>query len=471
MSKIIVILIAITVPHFQALALPEAKSATRTQNKILALMKSTSYSSSLLKAELKNSGVPELDALWSSRQDIKKCTQSKKNEQCWVISKFTGTPNGQPLVILPGFTGYRKMFLEYIYDMAQNGYGPIYISDFTGTGDSYKSYAKDGVTVPLISERLADKKYKKAAQKFTEKIREIAEDKKQEDGIRTALLPLPLGMGWIKDFDDYQKDLNFIMTFAAEEQGDKKLVVTSLSMSGLVLMMGLHYQSKKPTWIGSVGRIFLESPMLRLLATDKALAGIVSQIGAAAGSAIYGDKTFLTPDASFPDFVNKATGNFREDNIISHSKNRLSLMDSMRVWNGAETGGSTYGWAGQELKNQYAVKLTDPQFNNLNSKMKNIAASLRDHKITMVTVVSNDDPLTDSLATKKFIDELSEKGVASVYLCSLDQAKHQIHAESDFYRDSLMTLLFDQKLGHPIKATYQGKASPSALIKCQQGGN
>jgi hypothetical protein len=449
-----------------AFALPEQQLGTRTNGKILEIFKDNNYQTDRIQEELRHSGIPALDNLWATRKDFKQCLAD--GQKCLILSRFPGAPNGQPLVILPGFTGYRKMFLEYIHDMAEKGFGPIYISDFTGTGDSYKSYADDGVSVPTLQERLNDKKYKKGVGNFHDRLSLIAKDSVTKNQIEEAVLPLPLGAGWIKDFDDYQRDLNFIMQFAAKENSEKKLVVTSLSMSGLVLMMGLHYQGKNPTWIKSVSRIVLESPMLRLHATDGALAGLITQIGTAAASAIFGSKTLVSPESAFPGFVDKATGYFEPENIISHSVNRLSLIDSLRVWNGAETAGSTYGWVGQELKNQFAVKITDPKFSNLNSKVKNIAKALVNNNIVLIAAVSDDDPLTDSEATKKFFKELAQKGVKNSHVCALPKARHQLHAESDFYREPFMALLFDQGANPVVKPSYGG--GNSSEMKCRASG-
>ncbi len=448
-------------------AMPEEKLNTHNSTIIPNLILQKNGKLDEVKAQLSQVGVPELDDLWNTRRDIVDGVCDDKQNNCRAISVFPGKNSDHPVVMLPGFTAYRKLYLEQIYDLIQSGYGPIYISDFTGTGDSYKPELKPGQHLPTINEYMASLKPDMEPELHQKIVSIVGE--KDADQMRKAIGELPIGRGYIRKFSDYTNDIDLLMNIAVKENPTNKIMLTSLSMSGLNLALALATQGKHPVWISSVDRIVLESPMIRIRATDKVIpkVGMLSDLVTLVGGDLFGSSTIVVKRGAVLQFVDKALGNFNPDNTVSHSPIRISLTDGVRVWNGHETGGGTFGWAYEELTHQYALDPLDilPLVTiSLNQRVPQIAKALKDNNITLITVASEADPLVDTSATKSFVQDLAEAGVTQSSLCLFQTAKHQIDIETDKYREPFMSLLYDQK-DHQIKSSY-GLAPRNELLEC-----
>jgi alpha-beta hydrolase superfamily lysophospholipase len=469
-----------TAPLVQAM--PEEKLGTHANGAITKAILASHGDISLIRSQLSTTGIPELDALWTSAQTVPAdACGIVKRPNCRVLSVFHGRVSDRPIVLLPGFTGYRKMYIEQVYDLLEGGYGPVYVSDFIGTGDSYipeLGAAQKKITIQniLFGNGPLDLKSPKVATLFSNQVSKIVGSRNLPEFLK-VLYQEPIGRGYIDDFNEYEKDIDFAMKTAIAENPQQKIIMTSLSASGLSVMLALAHQDQKPTWITHLDRIILESPMIRVRGTDNLLGfpvfGFVTEILAAIAQGFPGKVKLAAPEKSLPEFVNKALGNWDPTNVITHSKNRVTLTDSMRVWNGHETAGVTYAWGFQELKHQYSkgpldnwAFVADP----LNYKSRAIADALKRNHVTLITVSSDTDGLVDPEATRGMMSLISSFGAKNAYLCRYKTAHHVIDQESDKYREPYLALLFDMKerrnqtnqAPHP---TY-GVAPRNELLRC-----
>lgn len=481
----------------QAHALSEAQLATRSQGQIIAAMKSIrslalNQQVHELKSKFSKSGVAALDALWDHREDwmtapsisgFARGTCTVLIAECRTVSVFRGKQSQYPVVLLPGFTAYRKLYIEQIYDLIQAGYGPIVISDFEGTGDSFKPELRLGESLPSVGEFLSQYP-DKVSDNFEDRVIQVIGQSSSAQ-VSSLLKQLPLGIGYVPKFSDYEKDVDVVLNKAVLESSGKPIMVVSLSMSGLNLLRSLATQNRAPTWITHVGRIVLESPMVRLLAANVGVSGIKLAIGgleseAARAKAIFeGNQEAFSAVTGVPEFVDKATAHFNAQNIITHSANRITMTDSMRVWNGHETVGATNSWIYQALANGYSVdpwidtdefwiiklkKFGSMREHRLNDLTSDIAQALHRNNIEMVVVGSYADQLVDTRSTEKLLQELTSKNSAPLYFCSFQTAKHVLDQESDRYREPYMAMLIDQQK-HLLKARY-GAEPRNETLNC-----
>ena len=470
-----------------AFALPESKFGTHLAPTVPDLIRQTNGDMNLLKAKLIQTGVPELDSLWSSREDVfwdshsaaTSSTCDKSKEKCRVLSIFrlpktdpqssTATTN-RPVVILPGYTGYRIAFVEYAYDLLTHGYGPIYVPDFVDAGESYKVELAPGQSEPLVKDFVTSGAVSpKGVQNMKDHLASLVPA--SELSLFTRVISqLPVGLGHIDHFDRYFADVDWTMNKAVSDNPEQKILVTSLSMSGLVLTRILAEQDLKPTWIAHIDRIVLESPVTRIQATDHFFkhGGAALEVAAAAANLIYGPKSLGSPDTCMIEFIDKALGNFNPKNVITHSPERISFTDGLRTWAGYETVGSTSSWGLQELTHQYAFAPVDtlPLFSNaLNKRVPGIARVLNKFKVPLTLVMTEGDGIVDISATLALSKDLSDEGLQDFHLCKFKTARHQIDIETDKYRDPFMSLLFDQK-ENLVKPVY-GQEPQNELLNCE----
>jgi hypothetical protein len=450
-----------------SMAMPEETLNSRANGAIVKMIQSTNGNLAAVQSYFSKTQVPELDQLWDSRKDIPADACKTPRPHCRVLSVFRGQSSDHPIVLMPGFTGYRKMYLEQIYDLLKAGYGPVYVSDFAGTGDSYKPELTTGSPELTVSQMLNN--YKKVIPAFNA---EVTKDAGAPIAavVSYVISQLHIGVGYIPDFNDYQKDADYIMSQAVLENPNHKIVVTSLSMTGLVVAQAIANQDKHPTWITHVDRFVFESPMLRVLASDKLGRGLgAGPQGLAQLGDLFAAQKLVTPDKGLPEFVDKATGAYNPNNSISHSPNRLGLSDSLRVWNGHETAGATLGWGYQELSHQYNLGPLDSNHlfdHPLNHHIDQIAHALRVNHIAVVSVGSLSDGLVDTSATIKFMADLADEDAFDLHMCTVATSRHVMDQESDRYRESYMALVIDQ-LNHVVRKTY-GAEPRNEVLNCRQ---
>lgn len=453
---------------FPALAISESLLGTHKGGVIPKLIVSTKGDISAGKAAFSSHGISALDNLWDSREDVVTGACDQKQNDCRVFSIFRGSENKHPIVLLPGFTNFRRMFIEQVYDLMQAGYGPIYAPDFTGTGESYKPELKAGEATPNIEKFLQENASDELTQKFNDAILKGAAAENPAL-IRDVVLKLPVGIGYIENYNDYEKDIELVMDRAIAENPNTPIVITSLSASGLSVFLALAHQAKKPTWIKHVDRILLESPMVRVTSTDHFFPGfgMLTQILTMIGKGVSGAIKVVDAKASIPEYVGKALGYFNPDNVITHSENRLTLIDSIRVWNGHETAGATFGWAWEELRHQYSRQPFDTvpfAADPLNFKSAAITKALNENNVKLVVVASEADVIVDTSSTRLFLRDLVRAGTKDLTLCTFQTAKHVIDQESDKYRDPFMQVVYDLK-NRVTKPSY-GLAPENEVLPC-----
>jgi pimeloyl-ACP methyl ester carboxylesterase len=467
MKKIITFLTAVASVQLalsNAWAMPEAKLQTRANGEILQAIKNgNDYLA--LKDKFSKTDIPELDQLWDSREDFKIGECTPQANDCRILSVFKGDVSNKPLVLLPGFTAYRKMYIEQIYDLLKKGYGPIYISDFRGTGDSFRTDIKAGLPLKNVKDVLKEE----VPSEFVFDSKLNSKYGKEEAKIISPILKqIQFGRGYVENFLDYNKDVHSTIEFAVNNSGIPKVTVTSLSMSALSLMLSLADQNQNPTWIKNTDKIILQSPMLRVKSSNLASIGISGILQVFAR--LFSESTRLVSYFNISgEFVTKALAGFDEKNGITHSKNRITLTDSLRVWNGAETGGATFKWIFEEMKYQYArgaldivPNVTEP----LNDKTAVIAQTLESNKVDLFFVGSMGDGIVDTDASLMFLKDLKNSAKdLNITTCIFMTARHVIDQESDKYRDSYIDLLVDLKRSKNTRAIYQPTAEHEAL-KC-----
>lgn len=467
MKKITVFFAAVALVQWarsDAWSMPEAKLQTRANSEILqAITEADSYLS--LKVQFGKTDIPELDQLWNSREDFKLGECTPQANDCRILSVFKGHVSNKPLVLLPGFAAYRKMYLEQIYDLLKEGYGPIYISDFRGFGDSFRTDINAGLPLKVVKDVLKEEASSEAV--FDQKLASKFGNKSSQK-ISAILKQIPLGRNYVENFLDYNKDVHSTVEFAVNNSGMPKVTITSLSMSALSLMLSVHDQNQNPTWIKNTDKIILVSPMLRVKSSNLASIGISGILQVF--TKLFSEGLRLVSYLNMSDeFITKALADFDEKNEMTHSKNRSTLTHSIRVWNGTDTGGATFKWVFEELKHQYArgaldivPNVTEP----LNVKTAVIAEVLESNKVDLFFVGSMGDEIVDTQAGLKFLSELKRSAKnLNVTTCLFKSAKHSIEQESDKYRDSYIDLLVGLKMAKNARAVYQPTAEHEAL-KC-----
>ncbi len=434
-------------------AMPEGKLNTRTQDKVIPLISSSSYNE--LRVALGKTDVPELDALWESRHDYRSVGCDKKESPCQIVSRFEGKSSDRPLVLLPGFTGYRRLNVEQAYDLIEAGFGPIYILDFQGYGETISN-----------SRPLAE-----FSQKYGKKVSKALADKFAEDSYRSVSLQenikqLPIGIAHINNINEHVEDVNFVMKIAESENRGKKLVINAHSTGSMYLMLAMGQKIKDAQWIRSVSRITMESPFLRAMSTDKMIpvpySFPITETLVLALKPIFGAKTPAYANRSVPEFVIKATGGFKEGNSISHSPNRMSLTDNLRTWSGFETAGADWSWVKSSIDTHFDLLLPGAKFKTLNKRMKNIHNNIAENNIQLISVATDADTIANPVGTHLFMKKLRSLGKAQIFDCRFKTAGHGIYVESDKYRDPFMEVVTDARSG-VVKSVYGNDPQHEAL--------
>lgn len=440
-------------------ALPEVMLGTHTEQIVVPMLKDPTISYQDVKKILSKTGVPVLDQLWDERIDYRSQGCSNKKSPCKIVSKFSGIIQDKPLVLLPGFTGYRKMVLETAYDLMLEGYGPVYVLDFQGYGEAVQN------TTEL--KKFIQDNGKKVKNSFAKRLqRENLEDEE----VLKKLNALPVSLAHIDNISEYVEDINFVMKIVTKENPQKKVVINAHSTGALYLMLAISQPTHEAKWIPKLSRIILESPFLRSGSSDKTIpvpgSFVLTETILPILAKIKGTKNSVYADRSIPEFVTKATGSFDQNNTISHSPYRMSMTDNLRVWNGYETAGATWGWAKASVAAHFDILMPKAKFKTLNRRMKAIHQNLTDYKIGLVTVMANKDGIANPKGTKLFMRRLSSLGKADLSLCVSQNARHGFYVESDMYRNPFLQIIVDQ-LKKEVKANY-GEAGASELITCSK---
>ncbi len=435
------------------LAMPEESLNTRSQDKVIPLIETLSYSE-LTKA-LSKTDVPELDSLWDSREDYRSEGCRTKKSACQIVSRFEGKSSDRPLVLLPGFTGYRRLNVEMAYDLIQDGFGPVYILDFQGYGETIAN-----------SEPLADfvvTHGKKVADALNLR---LSEESFRSNTLQENLKQLPVGIAHINNILEHVSDVNFVMEIATSENPAKKIVINAHSTGSMYLMLSMGQRSDKAKWIRNVSRITLESPFLRGMGTDKMIpvpySFPITETLVLALKPILGPKTPVYATRSIPEFVMKATGTFTPGNSISHSPNRMSLTDNLRTWSGFETAGADWSWVKSSIDTHFDLLLPNARFKKLNQRMSMINKNIAENNIQLISVATDADTIANPKGTYLFLKKLRSLGKAQIFDCRFKTAGHGIYVESDKYREPFMEVITDGKSG-VVKAVYGNDEEHEAL--------
>lgn len=428
-------------------AMPEEKLNTRTQDKVIPLLQSNSYEE--LREKLARTDVPELDSLWDSRTDYRSERQ--------IVSRFEGKKSDRPLVLLPGFTGYRRLNVEMAYDLIQKGFGPIYILDFQGYGETISN------SKPLAQFVIKHgKKVKKALDQ------RLSEEAFRNDLLQENLKKLPVGIAHIDNILSHVDDVNFVMEIANKENPGKKLIINAHSTGSMYLMLAMGQNSSKAEWIKSVSRITMESPFLRGMGSDNMIpvpySFPVTETLVMALKPVMGPDTPVYATRSIPEFVLKATGTFTPGNSIGHSENRMSLTDNLRTWSGFETAGADWSWLKSSVDTHFDMLMPKAKFKTLNKRMKRINTNLAENDIQLISVATDADTIANPKGTYMFLKYLRKIGKAKIFDCRFKTAGHGIYVESDKYRDPFMEVIYDGKSG-TVKSVY-GNDGPHEALNC-----
>lgn len=434
-------------------AMPEEKLGTRTRDKVIPLLESKSYSE--LRKELGKTDVPELDQLWESRLDYRSLGCDNKRTGCQIVSRFEGKSSDRPFVLLPGFTGYRRLNVEQAYDLIQQGYGPVYILDFQGYGETISNSrpVKEFVVI------------------HGKKVEKALDEKFGQDAFRNVRLQenikeLPVGIAHIDNILQHVEDVNFVMEIATTENPGKKIAINAHSTGSMYLMLSMGQDSSEAQWIKSVSRITLESPFLRGMGSDKLIPVPYSfpftETLIHALKPIMGAKSPVYATRAIPEFVVKATGSFTPGNSISHSPNRMSLTDNLRTWSGFETVGADWSWLESSINTHFDLLMPDAKFKTLNKRMRNINKNVAENDIQLISIATDADTIANPKGTHLFLKKLRELGKAQIFDCSFKTASHGLYVESDRYRDPFMEVIFDGKSG-VVKPVYGNDEAHEAL--------
>lgn len=436
-------------------AMPEEKLGTRTRDKVVPLLESLSYSE--LRTQLGKTDVPELDALWESRMDYRSLGCDNKRSGCQIVSRFEGKTSDRPFVLLPGFTGYRRLNVEQAYDLIEQGYGPVYILDFQGYGETIANSRPMKEFVVVHGKKVAkalSKKFEDAAFRNARLQENISE--------------LPVGIAHIDNILQHVEDVNFVMEIAATENAGKKITINAHSTGSMYLMLSMGQKIEDAEWIKSVSRITLESPFLRGMGSDKMIPVPYSfpftETLIHALKPIMGAKTPVYATRSVPEFVVKATGSFTPGNSISHSPNRMSLTDNLRTWSGFETVGADWSWLESSINTHFDLLLPNAKLKSLNKRLALINKNIAENDIQLISVATEADTIANPKGTHAFLKKLRELGKAKIFDCSFQTAGHGLYVESDKYREPFMEVIYDGKSGI-VKPVY-GSADKHELLNC-----
>lgn len=429
-------------------AMPEGRLNTRTQDKVIPLLQTRSYEE--LRDRLSKTDVPELDSLWNARSDYR----SEKQ----IVSRFEGNTSSRPLVLLPGFTGYRRLNVEMAYDLIQKGFGPIYILDFQGYGETISN------SKPLSQFVVKHgKKVKKALEK------RLSESAFRNEQLKENLNKLPVGIAHIDNILSHVDDVNFVMEIATRENAGKKIIINAHSTGSMYLMLAMGQDSTKAEWIRSVSRITMESPFLRGMGSDNMIpvpySFPVTETLVQTLKPLMGPKSPVYADRSIPEFVMKATGTFTPGNSIAHSENRMSLTDNLRTWSGFETAGADWSWLKSSVDTHFDMLMPKAKLKTLNKRMKRINSNLAENNIQLISIATDADTIANPKGTYMFLKHLRKIGKAKIFDCRFKTAGHGLYVESDRYRDPFMEVIYDGKSG-TVKSVY-GQKGAHELLPCQ----
>ncbi len=436
-----------------AFAITEERLNTRTQDKVIPLLSTLSYSE--LRETLGKTDVPELDNLWNSRVDYRSEGCDTKQSACQIVSRFEGKNSNRPFVLLPGFTGYRRLNVEQAYDLIEEGFGPIYILDFQGYGETIAN------SLPISD--FVEKHGKKVKKALDSK---LSEETFRNERLQENLKQLPVGIAHISDVTKHVDDVNFVMEIAVRENSAKKIAINAHSTASLYLMLAMGQRIENADWIKNVSRITMESPYLRGMGTDTLIpipyGFTIAETLLIALKPINGAKNPVYADRSIPEFVVKATGSFKEGNTISHSPERMSLTDNLRVWSGFETAGADWSWVKAASDAHFDILFPNGKFKTLNKRMKTISKNLIENNIQLISVATDADNIANPQGTYLFLKTLRQKGSAKIFDCRFKTASHGLYVESDKYRDPFMEVVTDAKTGI-VRPVYGNDEAHEAL--------
>ncbi len=421
-----------------AFGLPEASLGTRQNARILEVLARTSFSPEKAKLELSETAIPVLDSLWKSGV-------SYKTAAGLYLTRFEGRSSRHPVVILPGFTEYRKQYLEFIVDLEAQGYGPFYVLDFRSHGQSFKPFLKAGEVLPSMKTFLAGQG-DKVKDAFENRLSAVGNQTKRVatvDQLRSVVTSLDVGLGDGSSYFEFAADVDAAMGFAKadlEKRGNRqKITAIAHSTGGMALLVALgHYTGG---WIKSLERVILMVPLIgvQIKQGGRVIPSPLIEIVQDVALTPFRGEQPAYGDRGVEQFVNKTLGIFDPENSVSHSINRLTLSDSLRVWNGFETVGGTRRWVSAMLDTEYRPHdLISKQI--LNRQMNAVRAQLAANGIDPVIVSAGADTIAKTSATAAYARSLSRRGVQTKY-CNIDGARHVIHQEADEYRQPFVRLM------------------------------
>lgn len=441
-----------------AVAISESRVGTRHPEQINAILRSHGFDFQTAQPELAQSGVAELDILWQARHDFAiDATGQPSGHQLW-LSRFDVGLGAHPLVILPGFTEFRGQYVELVHDLAQQGYGPIYVVDFQNHGASYQSQLKPGERLPTVREFIAAQK-PKLQKLFWDKFHQFALSLgSEEPQLKQAMEQLPVGLGHTYRYSDFADNIDDFMNFITHDLDrlgvHEKATLFAHSAGALSLLVALSegrtaLESAERTaddWPARTEHIFFVSPLvgLRMLSIGADLPNIAAKNIA---NILFTGKDPVAPVSAkkgMTGYLNKATGHFSPDNSVSSSENRLTLSDAIRTWNGYETAGATNQWALSELNTEYQPSDLKSR-NSLNQGFNDILFNLSKNHIRVTVVAAGNDTIAKTQTTIRFFERIKKQDASlDVDVVTIDGARHVLHQEADLYRDQLLSKISDR---------------------------
>lgn len=452
-----------------AFAMSEEQLNLRTPDKIQEIFTRNNFVFQAIRAEMQRSGITELDVLWDHRKDFKtvQCNHANNQQGCLWASRFDGPSNRHPIAILPGFTEYRKQYLEMIYDLLGQGYGPIYALDFQNHGQSFQSQLKPGRHLPNLKAWAASQSAseQESFRQDLQKILSPLNETSKANQVLSVVEQLPVGLGHVDSMNDFANNLHWFFPEIEKDlksQGiQEKLTVIAHSAGSMSFLRALANPHEQ--WSQDLQRVIFMVPMLSIHLNfgGQAIPNEVAEALLTVKEPL-GPKDLAFGAGNLPSFLDRALGHFTPGNVLTHSGIRKTFSDTLRTWDGFDTVGATQSWALEELRGEFRPGEILP-LHGLNQQLPDIQDKIDRHQIAVDLIAAGNDAVAQTNVTEAYGDALSEGNRhRKIRFCNVIGANHVIHQEIDRYRTPML---------HFIASTMGGKdfsAEDQKTLVCHQ---
>ena len=327
-------------------------------------------------------------------------------------------------MIVPGFTEYRKQYLETAHDLHESGFSPIFIVDLRNQGESDNEIGPPPSFEQLLERHGELDRFTRDALDTLES-RDPSHDRERATRVLEELLRVPMHVAFVGDFDDYGRDVEvFLERVVAPRLGNRRAVVLGHSMGGTVVAQLINRSAFPPDRIAGC---VLVTPMMRIrvLGSEGLHADLAEFLVAI--QSIFQPKAPLYLRKAAIEAVDKYTRHFSDPNPLTHSPARKTESDFVRIHEGHETVGASARWYASATRS-----------------MARIVREARPATLPVLILTAGEESIVSSIRPRLWAQRLagdSDSTTSLVRLVEVPRGRHNLLLESDDIREPVIATI------------------------------